>query len=157
MQSAAAVACIHETITGFEKGYDTIVGERGVTLSGGQRQRVALARTILMNPAVLILDDALSSVDTQTEGLILEAMRSRHGRRTTLIIAHRLSTLRHADRIIVLDGGQVAQSGTHQTLMRQEGLYRRLWQIQGSLEADLSRDLASASPDPADGDEKSHD
>ncbi len=134
IRRAATLACIHDNIMEFEKGYDTMVGERGVTLSGGQRQRLALARAILADPPILILDDALSAVDTETETMILEALRSRRGRRTTIVIAHRLSTLMAADRIIVLEGGRVTQSGTHDQLRRQEGLYRRLWEIQGAMQ-----------------------
>ncbi len=139
---AAATACIDESIQSFESGYDTVVGERGVMLSGGQRQRVALARAVLKNPPILILDDALSAVDTRTESLILAALRRRHAKRTTLIIAHRLSTLMQADRIVVLEHGRVAQVGTHTQLVRQEGLYRRLWAIQTDLEEELSRETA---------------
>ena len=144
VEQAATAACVHETIAGFDGGYEALVGERGVTLSGGQRQRVALARAILKVPPILILDDALSAVDTRTESLILEALRQRQGRHTTLVIAHRLSTLMRADRIIVLEAGRVVQSGTHQELVSAEGLYRRLWQIQSSLEEDLQRDLDAA-------------
>ncbi len=141
MASAAALACIHDSIIDFEKGYDTVVGERGITLSGGQRQRVALARAVLKNPPILILDDALSSVDVKTEQLVLRALRERHGHRTTLVIAHRLTTLAQADMILVLDNGQVAQSGTHSSLLREEGMYSRLWRIQSSLEERLGKDL----------------
>jgi ATP-binding cassette subfamily B protein len=140
---AAEMACIHDSIRQFEKGYDTLVGERGVTLSGGQQQRVALARAILKDPPILILDDALSAVDTRTEALILEALRRRRGRHTTLVIAHRLSTLAQADRILVLERGRVVQSGTHASLLREEGLYQRLWRIQSSLEEDLGKEVAS--------------
>jgi ATP-binding cassette subfamily B protein len=140
---AAAAAAIHESIMSFEKGYDTLVGERGVTLSGGQRQRVALARAILKKPPILILDDALSAVDTRTESTILSALRNRRGKLTTLVIAHRLSTLAQADHIIVLDHGRVVQSGAHQDLLAQAGLYRRLWHIQNSLEEDLREELQS--------------
>lgn len=143
---AARVASIHETIASFPAGYDTLIGERGITLSGGQRQRVALARALLREPPILILDDALSAVDSETEGLILEALRRRRGRHTTLVIAHRLSTLAHADRVIVLDRGRIIQSGTHAELSRDEGLYRRLWQIQTSLETDFRDDLAADAP-----------
>jgi len=134
---AARLADIHDTISSFGAGYSTMVGERGVTLSGGQRQRVALARALLQDTPVLLLDDALSAVDAETEATILEALRSRHGRRTTLVIAHRLSTLAHADTIIVLEGGRISQEGTHAELVEAEGLYRRLWTIQTSLENEL--------------------
>jgi ATP-binding cassette subfamily B protein len=141
VKKAAAFACIHDNILEFEKGYDTLVGERGVTLSGGQRQRMALARAILKDPPILILDDALSAVDTETETLILDALRSRHRRRTTLVIAHRLSTLKSADKIIVLEGGRVVQAGTHERLVREDGLYRRLWEIQGSVRETLDQEM----------------
>jgi len=127
---AAEMAAVHEAITSFERGYDTLVGERGVTLSGGQRQRVALARALLQRPAILVLDDALSAVDAETETLILRALRQRRGRHTTLVIAHRLSTLRHADKILVLSGGRIVQQGSHEQLMHQDGPYRRLYAIQ---------------------------
>ena len=157
---ASSVAAVHESIERFEKKYDTLVGERGVTLSGGQRQRVAIARALLRDAPVLVLDDALSAVDTHTETQILDALkRRRTGKRTTLVIAHRLSTLMHADRIIVLERGRVVQSGTHEELISSDGLYRRLWQIQSALEEDLSRELenrgtglqpvSQSSPSPA--------
>jgi len=148
--SAAASACMHEAIESFDKGYDTLVGERGVTLSGGQRQRLALARAILRDPPILILDDALSSVDTRTEQMILEALRDRHGRSTTVVIAHRLSTLMNADRIVVLAGGRIVQDGTHATLVGAEGMYRRLWQVQNQLARDLREELGGGPPNPPD-------
>ncbi|MCE5326014.1 MAG: ABC transporter ATP-binding protein/permease, partial [Planctomycetaceae bacterium] len=138
MIAAASAAGVHEAIVQFERGYDTLVGERGVTLSGGQRQRVAIARALLKDPPVLILDDALSSVDTQTEAAILAALEQRRGRRTTIVIAHRLATLMRADRTVVLDRGRVVQNGTHAELLQQEGLYRRLWEIQNRLDEDLA-------------------
>jgi len=144
MVEAASSACLHESVLAFDNGYDTIVGERGVTLSGGQRQRVALARALLKDPPILILDDALSAVDTRTEAMILEAMMSRYGRRTTLVIAHRLTTLMRAEKIIVLDKGRVVQSGTHQSLLEEEGTYRRLWHIQNSLDSELQSDIRAA-------------
>ncbi len=147
---AARMACVDETIREFDKGYDTLVGERGVTLSGGQRQRVAIARAVLNDPPVLILDDALSAVDTRTEGMILEALRRRHGKRTTLLIAHRLSTLMQADRILVLEHGRIVQDGTHEQLMGVEGLYRRLWNIQNSLTEDLKAEAAEDAVPPPD-------
>ena len=134
---AATTACVHDAIVAFEAGYDTVIGERGVTLSGGQRQRVAIARALLREPAILILDDALSAVDTATETLILDGLRARRGRHTTLVIAHRLSTLMVADRILVLEHGRIVQEGAHADLVQVEGLYRRLWAIQAALETDL--------------------
>jgi ATP-binding cassette subfamily B protein len=126
----AELAHIHDTIDRFPSGYKTLVGERGVTLSGGQRQRVALARALLREAPVLLLDDALSAVDTETEEMIISALKKRHGKMTTLVIAHRLSTLAHADRVIVMDQGRIIQSGTHRELCAVDGLYRRLWNIQ---------------------------
>jgi ATP-binding cassette subfamily B protein len=144
IEEAARAAAIHETILSFERGYDTLIGERGITLSGGQRQRMALARAILKRPPLLLLDDALSAVDGETETLILNALRERRGRATTLVIAHRLSTLVHADRIIVLDRGRILQTGSHAELAAQDGLYRRLWQIQTNVEADFKKELKPA-------------
>ncbi len=141
---AANVACIHDSIEAFEDGYETVVGERGVRLSGGQRQRIAIARALVREAPVLILDDALSAVDTETEQMIMQAMHERHGRRTTIVIAHRLSTLRQADHILVLDKGRVVQEGTHETLVSQEGMCRRLWQIQSELEEDLEGEMVGA-------------
>ena len=141
IEAAARAASIHDTILSFEQGYGTIIGERGITLSGGQRQRVAIARAVLKRPPLLILDDAMSAIDAETESLILNALRERRGRATTLVIAHRLSTLAHADRVIVLDHGRIIQSGTHAELSTQAGLYRRLWEIQTSVEADFKSEL----------------
>ena len=141
---AALTACVHDTIVGFDKGYETLVGERGVTLSGGQRQRVALARALVREPVLLILDDALSAVDTETEALILEALDKRRGRQTTIVIAHRLSTLMNADHILVLDQGRVIQQGDHSTLVAGPGMYRRIWEIQNALEDELQRDVDAA-------------
>jgi ATP-binding cassette subfamily B multidrug efflux pump len=128
--AAAKAAQAHEFISGFPNGYDTIVGERGVTLSGGQRQRVAIARAILMNPRILILDDSLSSVDTQTERLIQTALDTLMEGRTTFVIAHRLSTVRRADTILVMDRGRIVQQGVHDDLLKQGGLYREIHDLQ---------------------------
>jgi len=128
--AAAKAANAHDFITYFPDGYATRVGERGVTLSGGQRQRVAIARALLYNPKLLILDDSTSSVDTQTEHLIQEALATLMRNRTTFIIAQRLVTLKNADCIYVLDGGRIVQHGAHADLLRQNGLYRTIYELQ---------------------------
>jgi len=128
--AAAKAAQAHEFISGFTHGYNTIVGERGVTLSGGQRQRVAIARALLMNPRILILDDSLSSVDTQTEKLIQSALDVLMEGRTTFVIAHRLSTVRRADMIVVMDKGQIVERGTHDELLKGGGLYKEIHDLQ---------------------------
>lgn len=128
--AAAKAAQAHEFIEGFTKGYDTIVGERGVTLSGGQRQRVAIARALLMDPRILILDDSLSSVDTQTEKLIQAALDKLMEGRTTFVIAHRLSTVRRADMILVMDKGRIVESGMHDELLKAGGLYKEIHDLQ---------------------------
>ena len=128
--AAAKAAQAHEFIEGFTNGYETIVGERGVTLSGGQRQRVAIARALLMNPRILILDDSTSSVDTQTEKLIQAALDTLMEGRTTFVIAHRLSTVRRADLILVMDQGRIVERGTHQELLGRAGLYKEIHDLQ---------------------------
>lgn len=128
--AAAKAAQAHEFIEGFTKGYDTIVGERGVTLSGGQRQRVAIARALLMDPRILILDDSLSSVDTQTEKLIQAALDVLMEGRTTFVIAHRLSTVRRADMILVMDKGRIVEHGTHNELLKAGALYKEIHDLQ---------------------------
>lgn len=127
---AAKIAQIHDFIESLPKGYDTIVGERGLKLSGGEKQRVAIARTILKNPPILILDEATSALDSQTEAGILSALNSATEGRTSLVIAHRLSTVVDADTIVVLDKGSVAETGTHAELLEQGGLYASLWRQQ---------------------------
>ena len=130
-------ASAHEFIESFEKGYDTPVGERGVTLSGGQKQRVAIARTLLKDNDILIFDDSLSAVDTETDAAIRLALKEKKQGMTTFIISHRLTTLAEADFIIVLEDGRVAQQGTHDELIHQKGLYQRIYQIQSALEEEL--------------------
>ena len=144
VEESSRAADIHENIMDFADGYATRVGERGVTLSGGQRQRVAIARALLKDPTFLVLDDSLSAVDTKTESRILRALAARKGRQTTILIAHRLSSARLADRIFVLEGGRLIQQGTHDELSAADGLYRRLWNIQGALEEEIERDLQKA-------------
>ena len=126
VERCAHTAQAHQFIVDLEKGYDTVVGERGITLSGGQKQRVAIARALIMNPRILIMDDATASVDSETERLIQEAMDEIARDRTTFVIAHRLSTVRKADVIVVLEDGQIAESGNHERLIRMDGIYREI-------------------------------
>jgi len=126
IQTAAAIARLDKDVVDFPKGYDTMVGERGITLSGGQKQRTALARAIVIDPRILILDDALSAVDTYTEEEILTRLRGVMRERTSIIVSHRISTVRDADMIFVLDRGRIAERGTHDALIRHNGLYAEL-------------------------------
>lgn len=140
--NAAKAAAIHDSIMSFPEGYDTIVGEKGVTLSGGQKQRVALARAILKNPKILILDDATSAVDTETESQIRAALQRMMGERTTFIIAHRIQSVMIADLILVMDKGEIIQRGTHDKLMQVEGHYRRIYEMQARIESELESEMA---------------
>jgi ATP-binding cassette subfamily B protein len=147
VETAARAAAIHDSIVTFPEGYNTLVGEKGVTLSGGQKQRVAIARTLLKDPCILILDDATSSVDTETEAEIRAALEHLMQGRTTFVIAHRIQSLMAADQILVLDRGRIVQRGTHGELMAEEvpagrNIYRRIYDMQARIEVELERELA---------------
>ena len=130
MHAVARIASVHDVIESFEKGYDTIVGERGVTLSGGQQQRVAIARTLMQKAPILIFDDSMSAVDTETDAAIRRALHNMRHDGITFLISHRITTLCEADRILVLDGGRLVEEGTHRELMAGNGLYSRIAAIQ---------------------------
>jgi ATP-binding cassette subfamily B protein len=142
VEKAARAASIHEVILGFPKGYATLIGERGVTLSGGQKQRVAIARTLLKNPRILILDDSTSSVDTETEAEIRSALDNLMLDRTTFVIAHRIQSIMQADLILVMDGGHIVQRGRHERLVREDGIYRRIFNIQTRIEEELQKEIS---------------
>ena len=134
VHKAANIAAVHKDIVNFNLGYDTLVGEKGVTLSGGQKQRIAIARMLVLEKPIIIFDDSLSAVDTKTDVEIRNALKNSGKDMTSIIITHRITTAKEADKIIVLENGQVAAIGTHEELANQEGLYKSLWEIQGSLE-----------------------
>ena len=144
IEQAAKAAAIHDVILSFPEGYKTLVGERGVTLSGGQKQRVTIARTLLKNPRILIMDDSTSSVDTETEAEIRQAMQNLMKNRTTFIIAHRIQSIMAADLILVMDKGRVVQTGTHSQLIQQEGIYQQIFEIQTRIEVELKEEISSA-------------
>jgi subfamily B ATP-binding cassette protein MsbA len=127
---AAKAALAHDFILRLPEGYDTMIGERGLRLSGGERQRIAIARALLKNAPILILDEATSSLDTESEALVQGALQNLISGRTVFVIAHRLTTVRHADRIVVLEGGRIADSGTHEDLLTRLGTYRKLYELQ---------------------------
>jgi ATP-binding cassette subfamily B protein len=141
IENAAKAAAIHDVIASFPEGYETLVGEKGVTLSGGQKQRVTIARTLLKAPRILILDDSTSSVDTETEAEIRSALEYLMQDRTTFIIAHRIQSVMNADLILVLDKGQIVQKGTHDELVASEGIYRQIFDIQTQIETELEKEL----------------
>lgn len=144
VRAAARSACVDEAIEGFTNGYETIVGERGVTLSGGQKQRVAIARMLTQNAPVMIFDDSLSAVDAETDAKIRQQLKEKMGHATTILISHRITTLMQADRILVLDGGKVADIGTHEELISRDGIYREIYQIQmNNADRELLRQSAS--------------
>lgn len=146
--AAAQAAQADDFIRSLPQGYDTVVGERGVTLSGGQRQRIAIARALLMDPRILILDDSTSSVDTQTEHLIQQALDKLMEGRTTFVIAHRLSTVRRADLILVLDHGRIVERGTHKGLLEEHGLYRQIYELQLRDRSQFYDDLQNTETNP---------
>ena len=127
---AAKMAEAHQFISELPQGYETVIGERGLTLSGGQRQRISIARALLKNAPILILDEATSNVDNETEASLQRTLEKASQGRTTLILAHRLSTIRHADHIVVLENGTIVEEGTHDQLLRLNGSYKRLWNVQ---------------------------
>ncbi len=142
--NAARIAAIHDVIMTFPEGYDTLVGEKGVTLSGGQKQRVAIARTLLKNPRILIFDDSTSSVDTETEAEIRDALTLLMKDRTTFIIAHRIQSIMIADLILVMDKGRIVQAGKHEDLVNQQGIYRQIYEIQTRIEDELEKEISGA-------------
>ncbi len=141
---AATAAAVHDVILSFPKGYSTLVGERGVTLSGGQKQRLTIARTLLKDPRLLILDDATSSVDSETEAAIRDSLEQLMPGRTTFLIAHRIQTVMGADKILVLDHGRIVQYGTHEQLIGQPGTYKQIFDLQSKIEDELQEELALA-------------
>jgi ATP-binding cassette subfamily B protein/subfamily B ATP-binding cassette protein MsbA len=133
------LANAHQFIEKLSEGYETVIGERGTTLSGGERQRLSIARALLKNAPILILDEPTSALDAQTEGMLLEALERLMKGRTTFIIAHRLSTVRRADQILVIDNGLIRERGSHQDLLAHKGLYETLYQIQFGAEHGVSK------------------
>lgn len=134
VQAVSKMASLHDSVLSFEQGYQTMVGERGVTLSGGQKQRVAIARMLLQRTPVMIFDDSLSALDSETDAAIRAALSQRREKATTFIISHRVNSVFQADQIIVLDHGRIIESGTHQSLLEKGGLYAKLWRLQGAVE-----------------------
>ncbi len=144
MVLAAKSAAVHHTIESFQKGYETVIGERGVSLSGGQKQRVTLSRTLLKEPPILVLDDTLSAVDAATEQQIIQALHSKKGEQTLLIITHRISVCQKADRVFVMQNGRLVEQGSHRNLLTKHGFYRELWEIQSGQKERFEQDVSSA-------------
>jgi len=140
---AAKAANAHDFIMKLPRGYDTIIGERGVRLSGGERQRIAIARALIKNPPILLLDEATSSLDTEAEREVQKALDNLMKNRTTIAIAHRLSTIRNADKIIVISDGEIVEQGTHEELIACSGLYRKLYEMQFLLDQEPEKALAN--------------
>jgi subfamily B ATP-binding cassette protein MsbA len=151
IEAVARIAHCEEFVEQFEQKYDTVVGERGVKLSGGQRQRIAIARAILADPRILVLDEATSSLDSESEGKIQDGLRALRRGRTTFVIAHRLSTIRSADQILVLERGEIVERGTHEQLLAANGRYRQLYDKQYRFELDrFINPGEDFTPEPAD-------
>jgi ATP-binding cassette subfamily B protein len=144
IEEAASSAAIHDVITSFPDEYDTLVGEKGVTLSGGQKQRVTIARTILKDSRLLILDDSTSSVDTETEACIREALMGMEPKRTTFVIAHRIQSVMSADLILVMEKGKIIQKGTHEELVAQDGMYRKIYDLQTRIDEELEMEISQS-------------
>jgi len=130
VDEAARAACVHDNIVDFAESYGTMVGERGVSLSGGQKQRISIARALILDPEILVLDDSVSAVDTDTEEKILQHLRQTRKGKTNIIIAHRISTIQDADQILVIDEGKVAELGTHEELVAKNGIYADMYNRQ---------------------------
>jgi ATP-binding cassette subfamily B protein len=130
IREAAKAACLDETVEDFTNGYDTFVGERGVTLSGGQKQRAAIARALTIDAPIMIFDDSMSAVDTETDAKIRTALSEHFGKATVILISHRITTLSRADKVVVLDGGRIAEEGTPDELSRAGGIYQKICEIQ---------------------------
>jgi ATP-binding cassette subfamily B protein len=144
VEDAADSAAIHDVIVSFPNKYDTLVGEKGVTLSGGQKQRVTIARTILKDSHLLILDDSTSSVDTETEASIRDALKGLTPKRTTFIIAHRIQSVMNADLILVMDKGRIIQMGKHEDLVVQDGMYRKIYDLQTRIDEELEMEISKS-------------
>ena len=134
IREAAAIACVDHSVMEFTHGYDTVVGERGVTLSGGQKQRTAIARMLVQKTPIMVFDDSLSAVDAQTDALIRQALKEKLAEATVILIAHRVTTLMQADCIMVLDKGKIAEIGSHEELMAKNGIYRKIYDMQMTVE-----------------------
>ena len=141
VEHAAEAACVDDNIRGFAQGYETVVGERGVTLSGGQKQRVSIARTLVRKTPILVFDDSLSAVDSDTDAAIRARLAKEFGGATVILISHRITTVMHADNIIVMEGGTIAEQGTSHELLQQNGIYRQIYDMQMSLPDELKKEV----------------
>ena len=140
IREAAAIACVDHAVMEFTNGYDTVVGERGVTLSGGQKQRTAIARMLVQKTPIMVFDDSLSAVDAQTDAMIRQALQDKLAEATVILIAHRVTTLMQADCIMVLDKGQILEMGSHEELMKKQGVYRKIYDMQMTVEEEVEAD-----------------